>query len=62
MTAKKQVAVGGFSEEFGARPIKRYIAENIETLISEDILSGKIRSGESITISYKNKFTLTHEK
>lgn len=62
LAVKKQVADGGFSEEFGARPIKRYIAENIETLISENILSGKIKTGESITISYKNKFTLTHEK
>ena len=44
------VARGGYSPEFGARPLRRYIQEHIENYIAKGLLSGEIKAGESVEI------------
>ena len=41
----------GFDEQFGARPINRYIQNNIEDLLAQKILKDEIKRGNKIFIS-----------
>lgn len=45
------VAEKGYNAEFGARPLRRFIQENIENYIAEALLSGKIQNGQIVEIS-----------
>lgn len=49
--AKEYVATKGYDVQFGARPLKRAIQNNIEDGLSELILSGEIKAGDTIKIS-----------
>jgi len=42
----------------GARPIKRYIEDNISTKLSDEILFGKLKNGGSVEVSYKKELLL----
>lgn len=44
------LAKGGYSPEFGARPLKRYIQQNIENYIAKGLLSGEIQRGQVLEI------------
>ena len=48
--AKEKVAEGGYDPTYGARPLKRYIQKNIETLAAKLILEGDVGSGDTILI------------
>ena len=41
----------GFDKEFGARPLSRFIQDNIEDLIAQKMLKDEIKRGDKITIS-----------
>lgn len=57
-SAKDKIIEESFDPEFGARPIKRYVTKNIETLIAEEILSNNINEG-TITIDvFDNHFKI----
>ena len=43
-TALNKIILEGYSKEFGARPLKRYIQRNIETLIAKYILSNNSKN------------------
>ena len=40
----------GYDPQFGARPLKRFIQKNVETLAARAILSGKVTDGGTIVI------------
>ncbi len=46
--AKDVLAGEGFSEEYGARPLRRAILRYVEDPISEALLEGKFKSGDTI--------------
>ena len=48
--AKKIIAKNGYDVHYGARPLKRYIQRNIETLVGREIIKGTIIPGEKIVI------------
>ena len=48
--AKDYIIDNSYDEAFGARPIKRYIVKNIESLIANSIIEDKIRFNSTITI------------
>lgn len=48
--AKEFVATKGYDVQFGARPLKRAIQTYIEDGISEKILSGELKEGDTISI------------
>ena len=40
----------GYSEEYGARPMKRVVQKRIEDKLSDEILAGHVRPGECVTV------------
>ena len=57
--AKKAIIDNSYDINFGARPIKRYIQRNIESLIANNIIQDKIKLNSTITIDYlDNNFIL----
>ena len=48
-SARKHIAEAGFSEKYGARPLKRRIQEEIEDPLAEKLLAGEIREGDAVT-------------
>ncbi len=42
----------GYDMEFGARPLRRVIEQNIEDAIAEEILAGRVKDGDSVTADY----------
>ncbi len=55
--AIEKIASEGFDPVYGARPIRRVIQSEIEDMIAEKMLEGKINSGDTITITVEdNKF------
>lgn len=48
--AKTYVIDNGYDPVYGARPLKRYIKKNVETLAAKLILSGEIELGSTILI------------
>jgi len=44
----------GYDKEYGARPLRRTIVQYIEDPLAESFLSGKIASGDIVTIDYKD--------
>ncbi len=39
----------------GARPMKRAIQSEIEDTLAEEILSGRVKSGDKVSAALKNK-------
>lgn len=54
---KESIIKNSYTEEFGARPIKRYVTKHIETLIAKNYLEGKIKNN-NITIDYDGEYKL----
>ena len=52
--AKKYIIDNSYNEAFGARPIKRYVSKNIESLIANNILEDKIKFNSTINIDINN--------
>ena len=48
--AKKYIVEESYDEKYGARPIKRFVSRNIETLIAKSIISGEIKFNSTILI------------
>ena len=48
----KAIADKGFDSVYGARPLRRAITAQIEDLISEEILLGKIKEGDSVVCDF----------
>ena len=48
------IAKAGFDPEYGARPIRRAIQKEIEDKLSEEMLSGTVKYGDSVTIGARN--------
>jgi ATP-dependent Clp protease ATP-binding subunit ClpB len=48
--AKEYIASSGFDPVYGARPLKRFIQRNVETLLARDIIAGKIGENSSVQI------------
>ena len=42
----------------GARPLKRYIADNITNKLSDEILFGKLTNGGNVEVSFRKKLIL----
>lgn len=52
--AKQYIIDNAYDETFGARPIKRYVAKHLESLIANHILEDKIKYHDTITIDINN--------
>ncbi len=56
---KNFVIEGGYEPMYGARPLKRFLQKNVETLAAREILSGEVRSGDVIVIDAKDGTLIT---
>ena len=54
-SAKSFIVDKAYDRKYGARPLKRKLQEEIEDRMSEDIITGKIKRGDKVIISTKNK-------
>ncbi len=62
---KNFVIEGGYEPMYGARPLKRFLQKNVETLAAREILSGEVRGGDTIVIDAQNGALVTrieHDK
>ena len=50
--AKNHIVDEGYDPVYGARPLKRYLQRNIETMIGRAIIAGNISEGSEIVIDY----------
>lgn len=53
-TAKDIIAEAGFDQKYGARPLKRAIQNKIEDVLAEEILEGKVKSGDTVSLGARN--------
>ena len=44
------IADEAYEPAFGARPLKRYLQKNVETLLAKKLLAGDVSMGETLTI------------
>ena len=51
---KQYVVEGGYDPMYGARPLKRYLQKNVETLAARLILAGDVGRGDTIQIDAVN--------
>ena len=55
--ARDYIIDAAYDPHYGARPLKRYLQKNVETLVARSILAGDLRTGDTIILDYDgNKF------
>ncbi|NUR88015.1 MAG: ATP-dependent chaperone ClpB [Nonomuraea sp.] len=52
--ARRFIAEQGFDPVYGARPLRRYLAREVETRIGRALLTGDVADGEPITVDEKH--------
>ena len=53
--AKDYIINNSFDEKYGARPIKRFVSRNLETLLATEIINDNIKFGETVNIDVKDE-------
>ena len=60
--ARRFIAEQGFDPVFGARPLRRFIAHEVETRIARALLGGDIQDGATITVDVRGgEFVVDYE-
>ena len=60
--AKEFIIENSYDEKYGARPIKRYVSRNIETLIAKAIINEDVKFNSTVTIDINNdKFIIKED-
>ena len=52
--AREFIIEGGYDPVYGARPLKRYLQKNVETLVARKILGGSVSLGQKIMIDVED--------
>ncbi|MGN0151170.1 MAG: ATP-dependent chaperone ClpB [Wujia sp.] len=50
--AVDHVIEAGYDPQYGARPMKRYLQKNVETLVARSILGNTLHAGDTIVLDY----------
>jgi ATP-dependent Clp protease ATP-binding subunit ClpC len=58
--AKDFLGEKGYDEVFGARPLRRVIQEMVEDKLSDSILRGQFRSGDTAVVDLEGDETVVH--
>ena len=53
-SAKEYIIKNGYDQAFGARPLKRFIQDTVETIVAQKILSQDLSAGSTITVDAKD--------
>ncbi|WP_251423271.1 MULTISPECIES: ATP-dependent Clp protease ATP-binding subunit [Lactococcus] len=59
-SALKVIADKGFDPEYGARPLRKALQREVEDLLSEQLLTGDIQPGNTVSIGSSNKKIRIH--
>ena len=51
-SAKQHIIDQGYDQVYGARPLKRYLQKNVETLVARMILAGSVSTQSAIVLDY----------
>ena len=51
-SAKQHIIDQGYDQVYGARPLKKYLQKNVETLVARMILAGSVSTQSAIVIDY----------
>ncbi len=51
--AKEWIVENGYDHNYGARPLKRFLSKNLETLLAKKLIDGSIITGDDLTIDIK---------
>ncbi|MEG9298775.1 ATP-dependent protease ATP-binding subunit ClpC [Mangrovibacillus sp. Mu-81] len=62
LAAKEKIADEGFDPEYGARPLRRAIQKHVEDKLSEELLRGKVLTGQNIVIDVEDNEFLVKVK
>ena len=54
LAAKKWLAHQGYDQDFGARPLKRFLQRQIETQLARALVEGKVVEGSDVTFQVKD--------
>ncbi|MBK5244639.1 MAG: ATP-dependent chaperone ClpB [Eubacteriaceae bacterium] len=62
--AREAIVERGFDPAYGARPLKRFIQKNIETMVGKEIIRGNVHEGQTIFIDVRpnGDFFIDEEK
>lgn len=52
-SVKKQIVETAYDPRYGARPLRRAIQTMLEDALADEILSGRVKSGDAVTVSVK---------
>ena len=52
--AKDYIVSNGFDASFGARPLKRFIQDNVETLVAKKLLETDVKPNSTLTVNVKD--------
>jgi ATP-dependent Clp protease ATP-binding subunit ClpC len=58
--AKDFLGEKGYDEVYGARPLRRVIQDLVEDKLSDDLLRGKLRSGDTVVVDLKEGQIVAH--
>jgi ATP-dependent Clp protease ATP-binding subunit ClpC len=59
--AKDFLGEKGYSEEYGARPLRRVIQNLVEDRLSEDLLRSKFKAGDTIVVDLEGEEIVVHQ-
>lgn len=51
---KQYILDKGYNNKYGARPMRRVIKKDIESMVAEQLIVGKLKKGDKIEIKYEN--------
>ena len=64
-SAKELISEAGFDEKYGARPLKRAIQTKVEDALAQEILEGRVKTGDTVAVGIAKKevkFVVKHHK
>ena len=53
-SAKNWIVSNGYDHNYGARPLKRFLSKNLETLLAKKLIDGSIISGDKLVVDILN--------
>jgi ATP-dependent Clp protease ATP-binding subunit ClpA len=57
--ALAKISKDGYHQEFGARPLRRFVQDNLEDVIAKKILAGEIGRGDSVSVTLDSSSKLS---
>ena len=58
--ARRLIAERGFDPVYGARPLRRYIAHEVETRIAKALLRGDLTDGVAVRVDVRDDELVVH--